>query len=121
MKRFFRSVGASLVDLVFELIDFSCTLLRDRGGLDKLADELGQGDANAARYIGAKTTLGHHRATPWVWLHCEGCRHYSPLACAVAVIGWGADTSSDKLRRSARRAACGHSGAIIQHPGWGGR
>jgi len=32
----------------------------------------------------------------------------------------GADTSSDKLRRCARCTACGHKGATIQHPGWGG-
>jgi hypothetical protein len=28
--------------------------------------------------------------------------------------------SSDKLRRCARCTACGHKGATIQHPGWGG-
>jgi hypothetical protein len=73
------------------------------------------------RHTGAQTTLGElQRATPWVWLHCEGCRHYSPLACAVPVIRWGADTSSDKLRRHARCTACGRLGATIQHPGWGG-
>jgi hypothetical protein len=45
----------------------------------------------------AQTTLGDlHRATPWLWLYCEKCSHHSPLACAVAVIRWGADTSSDK-------------------------
>jgi hypothetical protein len=36
------------------------------------------------------------------------------------VIRWGANTSSDKLRRSARCTACGNKGATIQHPGWGG-
>jgi hypothetical protein len=44
----------------------------------------------------------------------------SPLACAVAVIRWGRKTSSDRLRRCARYTACGHKGATIQHPGWGG-
>jgi hypothetical protein len=44
----------------------------------------------------ANTTLGDlHRATPWLWLHCEKCQHYAPLACAVPVIRWGAATSSD--------------------------
>ena len=27
----------------------------------------------------ARTTLGDlHRATPWLWLHCEKCQHYAP-------------------------------------------
>ena len=69
----------------------------------------------------ARITLGDlHRATPWLWLYCERCSHSSPLACAVPVIRWGADTSSDKLRRSARCTACGHKGATIQRPSWGG-
>jgi hypothetical protein len=53
-----------------------------------------------------------------VWVNREKCRHQAPLACAV--IRWGADTSSDKLRQCARCTACGHKGATIQHPGWGG-
>ena len=59
-------------------------------------------------------------SNPWLWLHCEGCSHYSPLACAVAVIRWGANTSSDKLRQCARCTACGRKGATRQHPGRGG-
>jgi hypothetical protein len=67
------------------------------------------------------TTLGDlHRATPWLGLYCEKCRHSAPIACAVPVIRWGPDTSSDKLRRCARCTACGHKGATLQHPGWGG-
>ena len=47
----------------------------------------------------ATTTLGDlHRATPWLWLHCEKCHHYAPLACAAPVIRWGAETSSDKTQ-----------------------
>jgi hypothetical protein len=61
-----------------------------------------------------------HRATPWVWLYCEKCQHYAALACAVPVIRWGPQTLSDKLRQCARCTACGHKGATIQHPGWGG-
>jgi hypothetical protein len=69
----------------------------------------------------AQTTLGDlHRATPWVWVYCERCPHSSPLACAVAVIRWGPETSSDRLRQCARCTACGNKGATIQHPGWGG-
>ena len=46
-----------------------------------------------------RPTLGElQRATPWVWLWCERCHHHAPLACAVAVIRWGPDAPSDKLR-----------------------
>jgi hypothetical protein len=38
----------------------------------------------------------------------------------VPVIRWGAETSSDMLRERARRTACGHKGATIQYPEWGG-
>jgi hypothetical protein len=37
-------------------------------------------------------------ATPWVWLYSEKCAHSSPLACAVPVIRWGADTSVSDFR-----------------------
>jgi hypothetical protein len=78
-----------------------------------------------------RTAVGHRidrlsglgelqRATPWVWLWCEGCQHRAPLACAVAVIRWSADVSSDRLRQRARCSACGKKGATIHHPGWGG-
>jgi hypothetical protein len=66
-------------------------------------------------------TLGDlQRTTPWVWLWCERCQHHAPLACAVAVIRWGANVSSDRLRQRARCTSCGKKGATIQHPGWGG-
>jgi hypothetical protein len=75
----------------------------------------------AMRIPRANTTLGDlHRATPWLWLYCEKCQHYAPLACAVPVIRWAAQTSSDKLRQCARCTACGHKGATIQHPGLAG-
>jgi hypothetical protein len=48
----------------------------------------------------------------------ERCQHHAPLACAVAVILWGADASSDKLRVSARCTNCGGKGATLQRPGW---
>ena len=41
----------------------------------------------------ATTTLGDlQRATPWLWLYCEKCRHSAPIACAVPVIRWGPNT-----------------------------
>jgi hypothetical protein len=70
---------------------------------------------------GRRPTLGDlQRSTPWVWMHCERCQHSAPFACAVAVIRWGAERSSDKLRQCARCTGCGSKGATIQHPGWGG-
>jgi hypothetical protein len=70
---------------------------------------------------GPRPTLGDlQRSTPWVWVYCNKCPHHAPLACAVPVIRWGAGESSDKLRRCARCTVCGHKGATIQHPGWGG-
>jgi hypothetical protein len=42
------------------------------------------------------------------------------MAVTPLIIRWGPDTSSDKLRQSARCTACGSKGATIQHPGWGG-
>ena len=42
------------------------------------------------------------------------------VGLAVPVIRWGADASSDLLRQRARCMRCGHKGATIQHPGWGG-
>jgi hypothetical protein len=70
------------------------------------------------KMLRANTTLGDlHRATPWLWLNCERCRHNAPLACAVAVIRWGRDASSDVLREQARCTRCGNKGATIQHPG----
>jgi hypothetical protein len=68
---------------------------------------------------GPRPTLGDlQRSTPWLWMCCERCRHRAPLACAVAVIRWGAEQSSDTLRRCARCTACGHKGACLQHPSW---
>ena len=53
-----------------------------------------------------------------MWLWCEHCQHHAPLACAVAVILWGADASSDKLRAGARCTHCAGKGATLQRPGW---
>jgi hypothetical protein len=40
------------------------------------------------------------------------------LACAVAVILWGPDASSDRLRACARCSSCVSKGATLQRPGW---
>jgi hypothetical protein len=39
------------------------------------------------RTVLPRPTLGDlHRTTPWLWLYCEGCPHYAPLACAVTLV-----------------------------------
>jgi hypothetical protein len=71
------------------------------------------------RESGLLPTLGElQRTTPWIWLWCERCQHHAPLACAVAVILWGPDVSSDRLRAGARCTSCGGKGATLQRPGW---
>jgi hypothetical protein len=42
------------------------------------------------------------------------------MALAPLIIRYGPDTSSDRLRRSARCTACGAKGAKLQHPSWAG-
>jgi hypothetical protein len=68
-------------------------------------------------------TLGqlHAEAPRWVWLHCRatGCHHKRPAALAPFVILWGADASSDLLRRNMVCKVCGHKGADLYHPSWG--
>jgi hypothetical protein len=86
-----------------------------------LLDEPAQPATEFGRAFGRRPTLGElQRTTPWVWLWCERCQHHAPLACAVAVILWGADASSDKLRTGARCTNCGSKGATVQRPGWAG-
>ena len=70
---------------------------------------------------GPRPTLGElQRGHPWGWLWCERCQHRAPFAYAAAVIRWGPDVSSDRLRERVRCTGCGSKGATIQHPGWGG-
>jgi hypothetical protein len=60
------------------------------------------------------------RVTPWLWVICARCLHRAPTALAPWIIRWGADASSDMLRRSARCSQYSGKGATIQIPGWGG-
>lgn len=60
------------------------------------------------------------RVTCWVWLVCNGCRHFCPVTLAPFVIRWGPDASSDRLRNAARCERCGTKGAVLQHPSWTG-
>jgi DNA-directed RNA polymerase subunit RPC12/RpoP len=66
-------------------------------------------------------TLGAlQKSSAWWWVYCDRCQRRVATALAPYVIRWGDDTSSDKLRRSARCVKCGHKGAMLQHPGWTG-
>jgi hypothetical protein len=56
----------------------------------------------------------------WTWVYCARCNHGTPMTLAQFIIRWGPDASSDLLRKSARCTACGHKGAPLSHPGWGG-
>jgi hypothetical protein len=66
------------------------------------------------------TLADPRRVTPWLWVICARCLHRAPTALAPWMIRWGADASSDMLRRSARCRQCSGQGATIQIPGWGG-
>jgi hypothetical protein len=64
-------------------------------------------------------TLGTlQKSSAWWWVYCESCQRRKATALVPLIIRWGADTSSDRLRRSARCVECGHKGATLQHPGW---
>jgi hypothetical protein len=41
-----------------------------------------------------------------------------PVAIVPFVIRWGADASSDVLRKHVRCPVCGRRGASLQHPSW---
>jgi hypothetical protein len=70
---------------------------------------------------GPRPTLGDlQRSHCWTWVYCEKCLHHAPMALVPLMIRWGAETSSDQLRRCARCTKCGHKGATLQHPGWAG-
>ena len=68
------------------------------------------------------STLGEMQRTPggWIWLYCEaqGCAHHAAMAVTPLVIRWGAETSSDKLRRCARCTQCGRRGATLRGASW---
>lgn len=69
----------------------------------------------------AVATLGElHADVPWLWLDCRGCRRRRAIVLAPLVIRWGPATSSDVLRANARCSACGHKGAGLMLPSWGG-
>jgi hypothetical protein len=61
-----------------------------------------------------------HQTTPWVWLFCADhqCSHHVATTLAWAVIRYGADASTDVLRKNTRCKQCGKKGALIQLPSW---
>ena len=76
--------------------------------------------AKASYPPGPIPTMGQiHRAAPhWCWIYCDNAfceRICRPTAIALApyVIRWGANASSNVLRRSARCTKCGHKGGRL--------
>lgn len=68
---------------------------------------------------GAVPTIGDLAAhVEWFWVICDGCRHQTAVKFAPLIERYGADSSSNVIRRSARCTACGHKGATLQHPSW---
>jgi hypothetical protein len=59
-------------------------------------------------------------SSPWVWVYCRktDCTHRAPMAFVPLIIRWGPDTSSDRLRHSARCTRCGGKGAMLFHPSY---
>jgi hypothetical protein len=71
-------------------------------------------------YTGPRPTLGRPPAPRTLATAMLRALRAPPFACAVAVIRWGPEASSDKLRQAARCTACGHKGARLQAPSWAG-
>lgn len=66
-------------------------------------------------------TIGQLAAhVDWTWLDCNGCGHRTAIRYAPLIERYGADASSDVIRRNARCKACGHKGARLFHPSWNG-
>src|SRR5260370_37048385 len=79
----------------------------------------GPGKRTARAEPGPVPTLGQlRRETCWLWLYCRTCGRGVPAALAPFIIRWGADASSDILRRNARCGDCGAKGVTLMHPGW---
>ena len=60
------------------------------------------------------------KSAPWLWVYCARYNHGTPMTLAQFIIRWGPEASSDLLRKNARCIKCGHKGATLSHPGWGG-
>src|SRR5215510_5370997 len=53
-------------------------------------------------------TLGQLLHQPyWLWLRCDACGHRVAVALVPFVIRWGAEASSDMLRRNLCCSVCG--------------
>ena len=64
-------------------------------------------------------TLGQLReGTCWFWTYCNRCGRGAPAALAPYIIRWGADASSDLMRRSFRCSSCGGKGVTLIRPSW---
>lgn len=64
--------------------------------------------------------LQRNGAGGFVHAYCNRptCGASRPLAIAPYVIRWGADASSDLLRKNLVCERCKHKGASLYHPSW---
>jgi hypothetical protein len=70
----------------------------------------------------AKTSIGDLQAiSPWWRISCtrRGCGRVIASSLAPFAERWGADASSDVIRRNLV-CKCGHRGVDTTHPSWGG-
>jgi hypothetical protein len=63
-------------------------------------------------------TLGElNRYEPhWVWWWCPKCHREVAVPLAPFIIRWGANASSDLLRKNPRCTKCGQRGGLLQMP-----
>jgi hypothetical protein len=79
----------------------------------------GPGKRTSREKPGPIPTLGSiRRQTCWLWLYCRACGRGAPVALAPFIIRWGANASSDVLRRSGRCGDCGGRGVTLMNPSW---
>ena len=66
------------------------------------------------RKLPRPTLVQLYRGAPWWWLDLWALLHGAPMALVPFMNRWGPDTSSDRLRRSARCEECGAKGATSE-------
>jgi hypothetical protein len=76
----------------------------------------------ARRDVQPVPTIGEllQPAPHWLWVLCNNrsCMRRSAIPLAPFVIRYGADASSDVLRRNFTCSGCGRRGASLQVPSW---
>lgn len=74
------------------------------------------------RHLPASTSIADlQKASPWWRINCPkvGCGRVIASDLKAFAERWGADASSDVIRKNLR-CKCGHRGVELSHPSWGG-